>query len=299
MKSNPASVNTAAWILLAMMLVGGTLGQKIEWLNANTQQCPYLCEDPWTDRKPMVGEAPPIQCSGITVFASCRNHGMDDSACMITEIVVDVVIIAFVGSVFGIGYIFKSSLGLSAKKTAEPAYSTLMSGVSSPNETAQFLDSRIPALASEHAKINEAIKSAKKRYDRWWYLAQILGFWNIFIPAMSIVFQGILQVGHTKDSKETISDAIRDAEQAGKNITGIEYDTYDLKECSRSYRGAFVAALTVLTLIITTLIKLLNPNEVTGVEKEKKERNEKMLAQFETTLVGALTLGDNSGDEEK
>lgn len=280
------------------------------WLNANTQQCPNICISNYMTRQTIRGEPPPRNCFGITIFASCRNHGMDESSCTVTEIIVDFVILAFVGSVGAILYIFRASLPLqtvpnssrssNGSKLEDAGYQT--APADSPNETIQFLRARVPAIESEHGKILASIKDAKNRYDRWWYLSQILGFWNIFIPAVSIVFQALLKVGDVKTRDATIKNAeieYNATHPLNQVHPGFKFDAYDLKECSRSYRAAFVAAFTVTTLVITTLIKLLNPSEVAGVEKEKKERNEKLLAQFEASLAGVLTLGDGSGEDKR
>lgn len=122
--------------------------------------------------------------------------------------------------------------------------------------------------------------------------AQVLSLWNLTIPAVSIVMQGILKVS---DNRHHADHGV--FEDAG----GINYEDFDLDECARSFRQGSVAVFTISAIVLQALTKTFQPDRKAGNFDEKIAKLKGQLDEFEKGLlqVGSgrdATDGKSSGE---
>lgn len=241
-----------------------------------------------------------------TVYHSCTNHGLDGAICAVNEIVTWCFSVMFV---VGLGMILRAKwlldnieagkvkAGYNAlppeqlyhiDQTHAPRFDSIYPG--HHEETGKFILSHLGHLIAKDNEMrnSQALVSAKHYY--WKTFSRIVGLWNLAVPAISIVLQGLLKVSGNDH-------------QAGegnyKDTGAINYKDYDLNECARSFRQCSVAVYTIVAIILQGLLKVYTPNENAGICEEQLAALSARQKDFQQNLLAAGAVKGEQHDSKE
>mmetsp|Transcript_103691 Transcript_103691/g.184224 ORF Transcript_103691/g.184224 Transcript_103691/m.184224 type:complete len:291 (-) Transcript_103691:208-1080(-) len=282
-------------LALVLAVLPGIHGQVQvnTYIDASAMQCP----EPKPELSPF-GKCLPL-------YTSCRGHGLDETVCAVNEAAVWACCVMLVG---GSAYLFVvySRIAASKKKLGDQEdnifseHQVLMRSISPPGSprgepgatgTGRFIGSRLGTLYHKHNEICSALESSEIERDFWKCFGQLLGLWNLVVPAVSIVMQGLLKVSDNKHHAGT---------GQYEDTPTVNYHDYDLQECARSFRQGSVAVFTIAAIVLQSVSKIFQPDTRTGVLEERVARIQRDKEKFERDVsrVGhetAHTADDNAG----
>jgi len=231
----------------------------------------------------------------LPLFNSCMNHGLDRTVCAVNELAVWMCCIMLVGGGVYLAIVFRRIEGAKTKIGDEEVRVTresqvLMAQSMSPrgesgalmpsrgesgptaSQTGRFIGSRLGALYHKHNELCSALESSQVERDFWKLFGQLLGLWNLVVPAVSIVMQGILKVSDNEHHADT---------EQYQDTDTINYRDYDLQECARAFRQGSVAVFTIAAIVLQAVSKIFRPDTRTGVLDERVARIQKDKEKFE------------------
>jgi len=231
----------------------------------------------------------------LPLHAACLNHGLDRTVCAVNELAVWMCCIMLLSGGVYLAVVYrrigasKTKLGDEEVKIARESQ-ILMAHSMSPrgelgalmpsrgesaptgSQTGRFLGSRLGALYHKHNELCSSLESSEVERDFWKAFGQILGLWNLVVPAVSIVMQGILKVSDNAHHAGT---------EQYEDTPTVNYHDYDLQECARAFRQGSVAVFTIAAIVLQSVSRIFRPDTRTGVLDERVARIHKDKEKFE------------------